>query len=101
MADIRVGQPNDEHIAGSERAATWMSVGVVAAISLVAKDPTIFIIGGSAAVIMAWYTRHANVLNPLTNSVSSEGMIQRLDLAPQPPDETADANLEDDSVVGF
>jgi hypothetical protein len=101
MADIRVGQPNDENIAGSERAATWMSVGVVAAISLVAKDPTIFIIGGAAAVVMAWYTRHANVLNPLTQSVSQEGMIQRLDLAPQPPEETAGGNLEDDSVVGF
>jgi hypothetical protein len=101
IADIRVGQPNDDHIYGSEKAATWMSVGVVAAISLVAKDPTIFIIGGAATVAMAWWTRHGNVLNPLTNSVSSEGMVQRLDLVPQPPEETADANLEDDSVVGF
>jgi hypothetical protein len=100
MADIRVGQPNDDHIDRSERAATWFSVAVVSAISLLAKDPTIFIIGGSAAVVMAWWTRYGNQVNPLTGTASMEGMVQRLDLSPQPPDETADSNLED-SVVGF
>lgn len=102
MADIRVGAPNDDHIDRSERAATWFSVAVVSAISLVARDPAIFIIGGSAAVVMAWWTRHGNSLNPLTGSSSVEGMVQRLDLAPQPPEETAGGNMnEDDSVVGF
>jgi hypothetical protein len=102
MADIRVGQPNDDHVDRSERAATWMSVAVVSAISLVAKDPAIFIIGGSAAVAMAWWTRHGNQVNPLTGLASAEGMVQRLDLAPQPPEETAAANMEaDESVVGF
>jgi len=98
MADIRVGQPNDDHIDRSERAASWMSVGLVAAISLVAKDPTIFIIGGSAVVALAWWTRYGNSVNPLTNSASLEGMVQRLDISPQPPEETDNV---DESVVGF
>lgn len=102
MADIRVGQPNDDNIDRSERAATWFSVAVVSAISLVAKDPTIFIIGGSAAVAMAWWTRHGNALNPLSGVASMEGAAQRFALSPQPPDETAGANLEEESsVVGF
>jgi hypothetical protein len=101
MADIRVGNPNDDDIDRSERAASWLSVGIVASISLVAKDPTIFIIGGATVVAMAWWTRYGNALNPLTQAASMEGMVQRLDLAPQPPEETADANLEDESVVGF
>lgn len=101
MADIRVGNPNDDHIDRSERAATWASVGVVSAISLLTKDPTIFIIGGATAVAMAWWTRHGNMVNPMTGTASMEGLVQRLDLAPQPPEETADSNLQDDSVVGF
>jgi len=100
MADIRVGQPNDDHIDRSERAASWLAVGVVSAVSLVAKDPTIFIIGGAAVVALAWWTRYGNAVNPLTNSASVEGMVQRLDLAPQPPEETEAANMESD-VVGF
>jgi hypothetical protein len=101
MADIRVGAPNDDHIDRSERAASWLSVAVVAGISLVAKDPAIFIIGGATVVGMAWWTRYGNALNPLTGSTSVEGMVQRLDLAPQPPEETADSNMESDNVVGF
>ena len=101
MADIRVGQPNDDHIDRSERAATWLSVGVVSAISLVAKDPTIFIIGGATAVALAWWTRYGNQVNPLSGTASMEGMVQRLDMSPQPPEEIADGNLEESSVVGF
>jgi hypothetical protein len=103
MADVRVGQPNDDHIDRSERAASWLSVGVVSAISLVAKDPAIFIIGGATVVALAWWTRYGNTLNPLTGVAGMEGMLQRLDLVPQPPEETAAGNMESDesSVVGF
>jgi hypothetical protein len=101
MADVRVGQPNDDHIDRSERAATWLSVAVVSGISLVAKDPAIFIIGGAATVAMAWWTRYGNQMNPLTGSASMEGMVQRFDLEPQPPDETAASNLDTDVDAGL
>jgi hypothetical protein len=100
MADIRVGEPNDDNIDRAERAATWMSVGVVSAISLLARDPMIFIIGGAAAVAMAWWTRHGNMLNPLTQSASYEGFVQRANLSPVPPEETAADNLGA-QVAGF
>jgi hypothetical protein len=100
MADIRVGEPGDDNIDRAERAASWMSVGVVSAISLLAKDPMIFIIGGATAVAMAWWTRHGNTLNPLTQSATYEGFVQRANLAPVPPEETAGDNLGSD-VVGY
>jgi hypothetical protein len=100
MADIRVAAPNDEHIDASERAASWLSVAVVAGISLVAKDPTIFIIGGATVVALAWWERHGNTVNPLTGLASMEGSVSRLDLQAS-PDETADSNMETDEVVGF
>jgi hypothetical protein len=105
MADIRVGAPNDDQVDRGERAASWLSVGVVSAISLLTKDPTIFIIGGAATVAMAWWTRHSNALNPLIGVASQEGMSQRVDLRAlsQGPGETEDSNLGagDESVVGF
>lgn len=105
MADIRVGQPNDDQVDRGERAASWLSVGIVSAISLLTKDPTIFIIGGAATVAMAWWTRHSNAVNPLIGLASSEGMSQRVDLRAlgQEPGETEDSNLGggDESVVGF
>ncbi len=51
----------------AERQATWLSIGVVAGISLLAKDPTIFIIGSVATVGMALFSRHAT----WTDSASS------------------------------
>jgi hypothetical protein len=100
MADIRVAAPNDDHIDGSERAASWLSVAVVSGISLLTKDPTIFIIGGATVVAIAWWTRYGNAVNPLTGTASMEGSVSRLDLQAS-PDETADGNLEDSDVVGF
>lgn len=103
MADIRVGAPNDDQIDRSERAASWMSVGIVSAISLLTKDPTIFIIGGAATVAMAWWTRHGNALNPLIGAASMEGMGQRVDLQALStnPEEVDAGNMGDDSAIGF
>jgi hypothetical protein len=100
MADIRVAAPNDEQIDGSERAASWLSVAAVAGISLLTKDPTIFIIGGATVVALAWWTRYGNTFNPLTASTSLEGSIQRVDLAAV-PEETGEANFDDSDAAGF
>jgi len=37
---------------------------VCAAVSLIAGDATVFIIGGAITVAMDWWVRHANVNNP-------------------------------------
>lgn len=72
QADIRVGDPNDATIDRNERTATVLSIGVVSGVSLIAKDPTIFILGGIAAVIMAWWTRYNNSVNPQIDRPSME-----------------------------
>jgi hypothetical protein len=60
QADIRALPPNTQDIDKAERAATWLSVGVVAGISLLARDPGIFMIGSATAIGMAVWTRHSN-----------------------------------------
>lgn len=71
LADVRVGDVGNADIDSAERAASWQAAGVVAVVSLLARDPTIFIIGGAVTVGMALWTRHANWTNPLTGRAST------------------------------
>lgn len=64
IADIRSGPPGDDHIDSSRKSAAWMAAGVVAGISLIARDATIFVVGGATVVGVDWWTRHANEVNP-------------------------------------
>lgn len=66
IADIRTGAPGDEHIDASRKMAAWTTAGIVGGISLIAKDPTVFIVGGAMIVAVDWWHRHANEVNPDT-----------------------------------
>jgi len=68
IADVRVNDPDDRDVAATERAASWTAAAVVSGISLIAKDPTVFVLGGSMIVVMAWWHRHANAYNPSVGS---------------------------------
>lgn len=68
IADVRVGSPGDGDIAASERTATWTAAAVVAGVSLLAKDPTVFVLGGAMVVTLAWWHRHSNMHNPSLGS---------------------------------
>lgn len=59
VADMQGLDVGNVDIDAAERKATWLSAGVVCGISLLAKDPTIFVLGSVATVAMAWMSRHA------------------------------------------
>jgi 4-amino-4-deoxy-L-arabinose transferase-like glycosyltransferase len=64
IADIRTAKPGNKDIDAAERSAAWMAAGVVAGVSILAKDPTIFILGGATVIGLSWWYRHANMVNP-------------------------------------
>jgi hypothetical protein len=64
IADARSAQAGNKDLDASERSAGFIAAGVVAGVSLIAKDPTIFILGGSMVVAMSWWHRHANMVIP-------------------------------------
>lgn len=70
IADIRSLESNNMDVQSAERAATWLSAAVVAGVSLLAKDPTIFIVGGAMTIAMAWSTRHADQVDTVTKRAS-------------------------------
>lgn len=83
QADVRVGQPQDDDIDAARKAAAWTSAGVCAAVSLIAGDATIFVIGGTITVAMDWWVRHANANNPSLSkylpSLASDAQPQTTD----------------------
>lgn len=64
VIDVRTGGYNDPNIAASERQAAWTAAGIVAGVSLLAKDPIIFMVGGSALVALSWIHRYNNMVAP-------------------------------------
>lgn len=68
-ADMRVGKPGDEAIEATRKQNAWLAAGVVSGVSLIAKDATIFIIGGTMVVALDWLTRTNNWTNPLSGRV--------------------------------
>lgn len=71
IADIRTAKPGDDNIEASRKTAAWTAAVLVAAISLLAKDPTVFVVGGGMVIGMDWWTRHANQVDPATGKAST------------------------------
>lgn len=76
VVDHRVGDLNDADAAAAERVATFTTAAVVSAVSLLAKDPTIFVLGGGMVVVMSFIHRHANMVNPMTGRATSPMPIE-------------------------
>lgn len=67
--DTRSNPAGNPAVDSQRRVASWTAAGAVAGISLLAKDPTIFIVGGAMVIALDWTHRHANVVDNTTNSV--------------------------------
>jgi ATP-dependent exoDNAse (exonuclease V) alpha subunit len=60
QADIQALPAGTPDIDSAERKATVLSAAVVSGISLIAGDPTIFVMGALMTTAMAVWTRHSN-----------------------------------------
>lgn len=90
VADVRSLPQGTNDIVSAERTAAWMSAAVVGAISLIAKDPTVFILGGSMVVALSWWYKHADSVNPEFGVAVPKG-----DDLPEQFDESSMADAED------
>ena len=71
MADVHAAPANNTYVTRSVNVAGWTAAAVVAGVSLLAKDPTVFVVGGSLAAFLTWRAKHANMTNPATNQIVS------------------------------
>lgn len=92
MADIRAAEPGNGDVDSTRKQAAWMSAGVVSGVSLIAKDPTIFVIGGSMVIALDWFHRHANEVDPRTG---------RAAVLPEADDGMDDMGASDDQAAAY
>lgn len=76
LADVRASQPGNANVHSSVKGAAWEAAAVVGGISLLAKSPTIFVVGGLAVTALAWHYMHANTVHPGTNKSVAGSMGQ-------------------------
>lgn len=69
--DLRTMEPGNEDAQGAEKAATWTAAAAVAGISLAAKSPEVFVVGGLMTIVLSWTYRHADAVNPYTKKVTN------------------------------
>jgi hypothetical protein len=68
-ADVHAADAHNQYISRSVSVAGWTSAAAVAGISLLAKDPTVFVVGGAFAAFLTWRAKHASYTNPATNQI--------------------------------
>jgi hypothetical protein len=67
--DVRAGKVGDSNVEAIRKQNAWMAAATVGAISLIAKDATVFIVGGAMVVALDWMTRANIWTNPSTGQV--------------------------------
>jgi hypothetical protein len=70
-AVVQATDAYDPNLEAGRKKAALMSVGLVAAVSLVAKDVTIFTLGGAAVIALDWTARHSICTHPATGQIVS------------------------------
>lgn len=75
VPEIRISEPNDDDMVRTERGAAWFAIGLVSGISLLTKDPTVFVVGGLAMIGASWWHQHANAFDPATGRVEGAGAM--------------------------
>ena len=70
LATVHATAAGDGNARASRKKASIESVAAVAAISLLAKDVNIFILGGGIVVLLDWHSRHAVESHPETGQLA-------------------------------
>ena len=70
LATIHATPAGDGNARATRKKAAIESVAAVAAISLLAKDVNIFILGGGIVVLLDWHARHAVESHPDTGQLA-------------------------------
>jgi hypothetical protein len=74
LADVRATSPGgaqSKNIHGSVKTAAFTSAAVIGGISLLAKSPTVFVVGGMMIIVEGWKYYHANLVHPASGSAKA------------------------------
>lgn len=69
VAAARASAPGNKHMDGARKSNVWIAAGVVVLASLLAKDPTVFVIGGTVVIAVDITHRLANATDNQSGKV--------------------------------
>lgn len=101
LTDIRAAQQNDPDVAASRKVAAWTSAGLVAGVSLLSKDMTVFIIGGAVTIALDWWIRHANAVIPSVGRATVAGLEAATPAVTQAAAPESYGYADDMATVGY
>lgn len=70
VSDVHATEAGDLNLRKSVQKAGWTAFLIVSAVSLLAKDPNIMILGGGAIIVEELCYRHALISNPHTGAIT-------------------------------
>jgi hypothetical protein len=74
--DVRAAGVGDKNVEAVRKQNAWLAAATVAGISLIAKDATVFIVGGAMVVALDWMTRANIWTNPESGKVEGPGVLR-------------------------
>lgn len=69
VAATRASAAGNMHLDSARKSADWIAAGVVVGASLLAKDPTVFVIGGVVVIALSFAHRIANATDHQSGQV--------------------------------
>jgi hypothetical protein len=76
LSDVKASPAGNKNTHGSVKTAAWTATAVTAGLAILAKSPTIFIVGACMTIAESWKYFHANATNPATGKVDAQAMAQ-------------------------
>src|ERR1700724_219375 len=98
-ATVRSTMPNNAHLQTLRRQATIEAAAVVGGISLLAKDPTILVVGGALVVVEDWIHRHADAVHPQTGRMVPQS-VGATEVQPPGSASAISATYQDSATTG-
>jgi hypothetical protein len=92
VTDVSASGPSDQDIAKNTKVAAWMAGGLVAGVSVLMRDPTVFVLGSAITIGYTWWLNGANHSwpSPVSASVTmSMGHTASAPTATPTPEEPA------------
>jgi hypothetical protein len=69
LADVKAAPAGNSNVQSSMKSSVWTAAVVSAGLAILAKSPTIFIVGSVMNVAEYWHYAHANQTNPATGKI--------------------------------
>lgn len=71
VATIHATATQDHNVEAGRKKAVWTASAAVAALALMTRDKTVFVIGGASVIAFDWHARLANAADPADGKIVS------------------------------